>query len=111
MAFPRISTLSTEYIRVPVKARRSGLPDDPTGDTVEFGLTPKPAVNAADQYNEPTTWFTGSWDTEGTKYLAKITVGPTGTLVPAEADTYQVWVKVTSSPEIPVMYAGDLEVF
>ena len=78
MSFPRISTLSLEYIRVPVKARRAGVAYDPTSDTVYLAITPKPEVNASDQYNEPTVWATGSWDTEGTRYLAKATVGPGG---------------------------------
>ena len=111
MSFPRISTLSLEYIRVPVKARRAGVAYDPTSDTVYLAITPKPEVNASDQYNEPTVWATGSWDTEGTRYLAKATVGPGGDLVPPEAGIYQIWVKVSSSPETPVMYVGDLEVF
>jgi len=113
MSFPRISSLSREYLRVPVKARRAGAAYDPTGDVVELALTAKPAATESDTYNEPVSanWATGSWDTEGTKYLAKLTVGPGGDIVPASAGTYQVWVRVTSASEIPVMYAGDMEIF
>ena len=112
MSVPRLSTLSTEYLKVPVTARRSGAAYDPTGDTVEFALTLKPAGSAADQYNEPSSWTAGAWWTEGGAYYAVVNVGPTGSITSAStAATYQFWIKISSSPEAPVKYVGDVMVF
>lgn len=113
----RISQLSTQYIRVPVSARRSGAAYDPTGDTVQFALKLAPASTQADQYNEPESgdWGTGAWETDGGVYYAYINAGPSGTITwettGSFPKTYQLWMKVTSTPEIPVEMVGLVEVF
>jgi hypothetical protein len=117
MAFPKISFLSKEYVRIPVRARRAGAVYDPTGDVVELALMRKPGdetgVTPSDAYNDPaeSDWVTGSWDTDGSKYLAKATFGTAADLVPSERGIYQVWVRVNSSPELAVFLAGDVEFF
>jgi hypothetical protein len=52
-------------------------------------------------------WKSATWTTltNPTRYLASCLVGPGGTVTLAEG-TYQVWVKVTATPEIPVKLAG-----
>ena len=56
---------------------------------------------------------TSSWETDATTtpntYLARCLVGPGGTVALA-AGTYEVWVKITDSPEIPVLRSGTLVV-
>jgi hypothetical protein len=54
----------------------------------------------------PTTWYNAAWETDSSAsvptYLARTTVGPGGTAVLA-VGTYEMWVKVTDNPEIPVL--------
>jgi hypothetical protein len=103
-----MSTLSLEYVRVRVQATESGAAQDPTGDTVAMAFVAA-AVNPGG-----TDWKTASWETDTTTtpdtYYARCLVGPAGTVTLA-AGTYDVWVKVTDSPEIPALRAGSLEVF
>jgi hypothetical protein len=99
-----MSVLSTAYVQVTVQAMAAGLPVNPTADVVALAFT---TVGT-----DPVTgnWHTGSWDTDPATYTyrAQLLVGPTG-LVLARG-TYQVWVKVTDSPEVPVGQAGTLQV-
>jgi len=117
MSFKRISFLSKEYVRAPVRARRNGSAYDPTGATVELALMRKPGditgTTPSDPYNDPAEadWQTGSWETDGSRYLARATAGTGGTLAPSERGIYQLWVRVTASPEVAVFYAGDVEFF
>jgi len=56
-------------------------------------------------------WKTAIWDTDTTKtptqYDLGCLVGPGGTITLAPG-RYRVWVKVTDSPEIPVLEVDDL---
>jgi hypothetical protein len=45
-----------------------------------------------------------------TTYVAKCLVGPAGTFVPTANTNYWLWLKVTDSPEIPVLLVGELRV-
>jgi len=78
---------------------------DPTSDTVQMAF-----VNG-----EPTSgdWKTATWEadssTNPTTYYARCLVGPGGTVTLSDGD-YQVWVKITDSPEVPVLKAGRLVV-
>lgn len=96
-----VSSLSKEYIHVPVDASLGGTAYDPTADVVSFAL---PATGVA-----PTVWVVGSWLTVGSTYYARVLVGP-GTSFILTAGVYDVWVKVTDSPEIPVRRSGFLRV-
>ena len=99
----KLSSLSTEYIRVPVSATENGQPVDPTSSTVEFAFMTDPKL-------EPTTWYNGSWETAGTTYYARILIG-SGAGGTALADgKYYVWLRITGSPEIPVRRVGVLEI-
>jgi hypothetical protein len=100
-----ISSLSTEYVVVPVNAVFDGTLYDPTGDVVQFAFTVGYGV-------QPSVWYTGEWDTnpvQGYWYNAKVLVGPSSPVVLAQA-TYTVWVKITDDPEIPVRQVGTLTV-
>lgn len=87
-----LSSLSTEYLRYTVTATVNGIPYNPSGDTVSFAF---PASGVS-----PSTWYTGSWEQVGTTYVARILIGPGGQAI--SGGTYDVWIKVTDSPEIPV---------
>lgn len=93
-----ISSQSRQYVKVPVAAKLAGAAVNPTGDTVQMAF---PFTGA-----DPATWYAAAWETDSTSspatYLARTTVGPGGTAVLA-VGTYDVWVKVTDSPEVPVM--------
>lgn len=102
-----ISSLSLQYVKVPVAATLAGVAVNPTGDTVQMAF-PTPAV-------PPSNWYAATWETDATAsvpvYLARTTVGPGGTAVLAPG-MYEIWVKVTDNPEIPVLRSVvRLEVF
>lgn len=98
-----ISSLSTEYIKVPVTATVSGVAINPTTDTVQFAFT------AADVNPVLADWKSGTWETSGGVYYARCLVGPAGTVTLAAGD-YWVWLKVTDNPEVPVRAVGALRV-
>jgi hypothetical protein len=98
---------SLEYVRVPVRAEKSGAAYAPTGDTVQLAfLTSAAAPSGGD-------WKTASWDTDSSTYpatyWAQCLVGPGGTTT-LTAGVWTVWVKVTDSPEVPVKRAGQIKV-
>lgn len=103
-----INHLSTEYVIVPVQATKAGAPYDPTSDVVQFAFAPTP--NYSPQTSD---WQTGSWDTASSSilypYNAKCLVGPNGTVTLTQG-TYVVYVKITDSPETPVIAAGQLSI-
>lgn len=98
-----ISRLSTEYVIVPVSEQVNDSIADPTGDVVEFAFTTGYGVT-------PSVWHTGNWDStliQGIWYNAKCLIGPSSS-VNLAAGTYTVWIRVTSSPEVPVRQSGTL---
>ena len=94
---------SLEFVNATVKATDAGVPADISGTLVAFAF--------ARRDEEPATWNPGQWASTtplpGGAYTARCLVGPGGaiTLTPA---TYTVWVKITDSPEIPVINCGQL---
>jgi len=104
------SSTSLAYVRAKVSADKfDGEWDyNPTNDKVEFSFTDKGGPV------DDTSWHGGSWETHHgssnhPKYFAKCLVGPNGT-VELDVGSYEIWVKITDDPEIPVEYAGILEV-
>lgn len=96
-----ISSLSLEYVCIPVAASANGRTVDPTDLVVEFAFLTTSA--------EPTgsDWKPGTWEDLGGAYLARCLVGPGGDATLANG-TYYVWVKVTDSTEIPVFNLGQV---
>lgn len=88
-----IPSVSREYIHVPVTGGSLSTP-------VELAVIPS-------TQEEPASgdWRTAVWD--GT--TAKLLIGPGGTLTLADG-IYRVWVRVTATPEIPVLRSGLLEI-
>jgi hypothetical protein len=102
-----LSVLSTEFVQVPVSATVNGSSGyNPTADLVQmaFVATGNPAVS---------DWKTGSWQTVtssgGPVFLAQCLVGPSGAAELA-AGTYNIWLKVTDNPEVPVRQVGLLQI-
>lgn len=102
-----ISSLSLEYVKVLVEASKAGAVINPTGDVVQLAF---PVQGVAPATGD---WKTGSWETAAppntttTEYWARCLVGPSGA-VALPAGRYDIWVKITDSPEVPVQYAGVL---
>lgn len=89
----QIPSTSVEYLHIPV-----------TGDYT----TSMPvfiAVVTADSEPVSADWKTAAWD--GTD--AKILIGAGTTLVLAEG-LYGAWVKITATPEVPVIFAGAVRI-
>lgn len=88
---------SLTYIKSKVTASA-----DPTGDTVTAAFVATGLPGASD-------WKTGSWQTVTangvTSYYARCLVGPGGAFIPVAA-LYKMFIKVTDSPEVPVLFAG-----
>jgi hypothetical protein len=103
-----MSHLATQYVLVPVAAAKSGVPYNPTGDTVQFAFMP-----TATKVPGSSDWQTGSWDTDTANviypYTAKCLVGPAGTIT-LGIGTYIIYVKIQDSPEIPVLIGGQLQI-
>jgi hypothetical protein len=103
-----ISSLSTEYILVPVQATKNGASYNPTGDVVQFAFMPTPT-----QLPGVSDWVAGSWDTSSVNtlypYTAKCLVGPSGAET-LGTGTYVIYLKITDNPEIPVLVGGQLQV-
>lgn len=93
--------MSREYLPVQIVAEKNGNTYNPTGDTVQIAV---PVKNV-----EPVSgdWINGGWTTEGTNYFARVVIGPGGDKV-LTPGTYDVYVKITDSPEVPVIVAGKL---
>lgn len=92
-----ISDLSTVFVKSRITATKNGLDYNPTGDTVEVAFKAPGTDPAAPD------WHAGTWETAGTNvYYVRLLVGPVGGLVLA-AGTYRMWVRVTDSPEVPVI--------
>jgi len=94
-----LSVLSREYICVEVEAGLNGVSSDPTADTVVMALMATGNPSTGD-------WKTASWETSLGKYFARLEVGPGSTVGSKTAGKYNLWIKVTDSPEAPVRKVG-----
>ena len=103
----RISVQSTEYVNVPVSARVAGSAVNPTADVVAMALPYRGVAPVSGD------WKTASWETDSTTtpatHYARLLVGPGGTAY--QVGSFDVYVKVTDNPEIPVLLAGEVVFF
>lgn len=91
------SVLDTRDLRVRTDATLKGQPYDPSGDTVQLAFMP------AGQQPASGDWHPATWETlPGPQYNALCLVGPANGGVSLPVGVYQVWIKVTDSPEVPV---------
>lgn len=101
------SVLSTQYIQVPVTVRSpSGY--DPTGDDIAFAFMPQTYPQVQPGSGD---WKAGSWTTfAGPSYWAQVLVGPANGGIALAVGTYLGFVKISDSPEVPVLQPFMLEV-
>jgi hypothetical protein len=103
-----MSHLATQYYLVPVTVTKSGAAYNPTSDTAQFAFMP-----TATQVPGISDWVSGSWDTNTSSvlfpYSAKCLVGPSGTIA-LGIGNYVAYVKITDSPEIPILIVGYLQI-
>ena len=92
---------SLEYLPVKVASFKLGAPYNPTSDVVQIAL---PVINTA-----PTTYKDATWQTVDNEYIAEILVGPGGDFDLTVGD-YDIIIKITDSPEVPVLRAGRLSI-
>lgn len=97
------SVLSTVYVQVLVKSTVHGAPYNPSADAVALAFI----VGSGNP--GPSDWHSGSWDPTGPiQWVAQCLVGPGAGGVSLSVGTYNVWVRVTDNPEIPVVEVGQL---
>jgi hypothetical protein len=98
-----LSALSTEYLRYQVTATVGGNSYNPTSDTIQFAF-PLTGVT-------PVTWYSGTWEAIAGSFYARILVGPSsGVISLASGSVYDVYIKITDSPEIPVRKVSTITV-
>lgn len=105
-----LSSLTTEYVKVPVRGTRGGAPTVLSGTTVEMAFTARDAEPIEGDWND------GSWEVLGDGYYyARCLVGPGAGGTVLAAGVWQPWVKVTDvagppvvGPEAPILKALDL---
>lgn len=97
------SVLSTVYVQVLVRPTVHGAPYNPSADAVAL------AFISGSGNPGPSDWHSGSWDPTGPiQWVAQCLVGPGAGGVSLATGTYNVWIKVTDNPEIPVVEVGQL---
>jgi hypothetical protein len=98
----KLSTLSTEYLRVQLSAFEAGAIVDPTWSLVAFAF-----VDSLDVPQE-SEWVIGEWEVADSQYFARILVGPEGhELLPG---SYDVWVRANITPEIVAEHVGYIDI-
>lgn len=102
MADP-ISTASKEYRSWPVIATVAGVPVNPTTGAVALAFKADGTVPLVGDF------VAATWVTTPSGYTARILIGTGGDVVLA-AGHYRVWLKVTDTPEIPVLPIDTLTV-
>jgi hypothetical protein len=99
-----ISSASTQNIYVEVTAQIGDVIIVPTSDPVYMAFCANRVTPV------PSNWNTASWTTSGTSYYATCLVGSQNGGVNLATGTYVVWIKISDSPEIPVLSAGYLNI-
>jgi len=104
---PKISVLSTTFVRCTVSTTEFGIPSDPTTGTVSFAFLP----GDEDVNPESGDWHAGTWETAGGVYYGRCFIGPDGGVVELPADTYDVWVRVATGVETIIERVGKLKIY
>ncbi len=104
-----INHLSLQYYGIPVKTiTLAGVAYNPTAYPVAMAFMPQ-----ATQSPGVSDWQAATWSAVPSNvlfpYAAYCLIGPGGTITLTQG-TYVVYLKITGSPEIPVQYAGQLEI-
>lgn len=97
----QIAAVSTQFVSVDITASAGGMGFNPTSFPVNFAFISGPT--------EPQSgdWKTGQWAGSGAPYIAQILVGPSNGLSLAPG-SYQIWVQIIATPQVPVIQVGTL---
>lgn len=99
-----LSHLSLEYVKVPVAVTIAGVVHDPHLDVVKMAF---PARGVSPVSGD---WKTASWEVDGAGgWQAICLVGPAGAIT-LTAGSYDVWIQIIDSPEIPERKVGILDI-
>jgi hypothetical protein len=102
------SSLSTQNIQVLVQVTSTD-GYNPTGDDVSFAFTNASAFPAQSPGDDD--WNPGTWVTyPGNLFYAQVLVGPENDGVVLSQGSWQCWLRVQDSPEIPVMQPFVLQI-
>ncbi len=93
----RIEALSTEYIHIPVTSD-----GDVTAAPVSI------AIVARGTEPDSGDWQNAAWKPNTTPPQATVLIGPGTPFGLEQGSAYDVWVRVTESPEIPIRRAGSI---
>ena len=96
----QLYTTSTEYVFIPVRGPKGV---DLTAFPVSMAIVDEQAGEPAGGSYSAAAWATNP-DTGATECRLLITAGSLA------AGSYMAWVKVTATPEVPVMQAGRIRV-
>ena len=103
MATLTMPSVSTQPVQQQILAISGGLPYNPSADAVAMAFILLP------QYGPPPDpqsgdWHTATWETDANPvtYWASCLVGPANGGTALSLGTYQVWLKITDSPTVPV---------
>jgi hypothetical protein len=100
-----LSVLSTQMVQSLITVQ-SADQYDPTGDEVQWAFPPDTYLQT-----QPVTWYTGGWAAfPGPAYWAQCLIGPANGGVPLPVGRYQSRIKITGSPEVPVLYGPVIEI-
>lgn len=104
MARVDVSVQSTEYVRVAVVAKEFGVRVDPTAGAVSMAF-----IERGDEDAGPVTedWLDAEWETDNGTYYARCLIGPSGVATLTKG-YYRIWLKLSATPETPVMAVGHL---
>lgn len=93
------SVLSTQYQQTLITVTSvDGY--NPTSDTISWAFTNANAYPAL----SPSAWNSGSWVTyPGDQWWAQVLIGPANGGVVLATGTWQSWLRITDSPEVPVL--------
>lgn len=100
-----IAAISTEYLPVNITTTLGGISFNPTSDTVQFAFIAGP--------DEPGSgdWHNGTWSSSNAPYIAQILIGPANGGLVLDPGSYIIWVKIISSPQVPVFPVGTLTIY
>jgi hypothetical protein len=116
--FAPIAAISLEEINVTWTSELAGTSIDPTGQTANQPALPVQMAFPVSTGNpaepaQPSVWLTASWLLGGTSigFVSQALVGPGGVVTLTAGLSYDVFGKVSGTPESPVKFAGTIEVF
>lgn len=104
---PKVSVLSTTYIKCTVSATEAGLQANPTSGTVSFSFVD----DALNTNPSASAWVAGSWETTSEGYRGLCLLGPSPGVVQLPVGGYDVWVKVVKGSETVIDRVGKLRIY